>query len=465
MSGLSFGEFLLACGGSARGRPLEVGAPFRPCTDSRVLQAGEAFVCLRGPRFDGHDFIERAVAAGCSALVVDDAAKVPEGCAAPAIVVADAKAAYLRGAAAARRRAQARVVAVTGSNGKTTTKTFAAQLIGRARRVLATPQNENNELGVAKLCFALDGGAQIAVFEFGSRKPGDIAQLVEIAQPDIGVLTGVGEAHLEFFGSVEDLAREKFSIFDGGAKPACSVGDRWSRMLAAEAGVADRTLWTRLIGDPQAPGLVIEAGTPGEGRVPLSMGASHAFAAWRIAGEHHLRDALLAAAAALLAGLTFEETVEGFGELALPPGRFEEHRLPSGALIVYDAYNASPTSVAQSLRAFATLPAARRIAVLGSMAELGADAPGQHQRAGAAAAQCKMDLLYCGGVFARALAQGAVAAGMRASAVATFESNAQVAAELREILRSGDAVLLKGSRVQKMEEILGALVPPKAHAS
>lgn len=465
MSGLTFGEFLLACGGSARGRPLDANAALRPSTDTRSLRAGETFVCLRGPNFDGHDFIERAVAAGCGAVLVDDLTKVPAACPVPAIVVPDAKEAYLCGATAARRRVAARVIAITGSNGKTTTKTFAAQLIGRARRVLATPQNENNELGVAKLCYALDDSTEVAVVEFGSRKPGDIAQLVEIAKPDIGVLTNVGEAHLEFFPSVEALAREKFAIYGDGARPACSVADRWSRMLAAEAGVAERTIWARLVGDPQAPGLVIEAGTPADERVPLSMGASHAFARWSIAGEHHLRDALLAAAAALLAGLTFEEAVDGFGDLSLPPGRFEQHRLPSGAVIVFDAYNASPTSVAQSLQAFAALRAARHIAVLGSMAELGADAPAQHERTGAAAAQCKMDLLYCGGEYARALAEGAVAGGMRAAAVASYESNAQMIAELREILRSGDAVLLKGSRVQKMEEILGALVPPKAHAS
>jgi len=156
--------------------------------------------------------------------------------------------------------------------------------------------------------------------------------------------------------------------------------------------------------------------------------------------------------------MTFEEVAALLGQTELPAGRFEQHVLPSRAIVIYDAYNASPTSVASALSAFAQVPATRRIAVLGSMAELGADAPAQHEVTGAAAARSGIDALYCGGAFAERLATGALTAGMSSDRVALFADNAGVAKILRDQIGDGDAVLLKGSRVQRMEEILAALL-------
>ena len=435
---------------------------FRPSTDSRVLQAGDAFVCLRGPNHDGHAFAAAAVERGAIAIVADEQGAIPSGVDVPVLRVVDTKSAYMRGAAAARRRVRCTVVGVTGSVGKTTVKSMCAQLLERKRRTLATPQNENNEYGVSKLCYALDDAIDVAVVEMGARAPGEIAELVDIAMPDVGVLTGIGESHLEFFDDREALARTKFALFSKGAKPVLSAADEWSRALSAEAGTARSALWVRLCGDPAVDGLALEAGKPRAGRVPLTFGASHALAEWHLLGEHHLRDALLAAGAAILAGVTFEEAISKLGTLALPPGRFELHTLPSRAVVIYDAYNASPTSVAHALLAFAEVPASRRIAVLGSMAELGADAAAQHEATGAAAARAGIDQLYCGGVFGEALASGAKRAGMDARRVALFGDNAKIADELGRMLVEGDAVLLKGSRVQRMEEILAALMGRKA---
>ena len=432
--------------------------PFIPNTDSRTLRRGETFVALRGPNFDGHRFIKAALDAGTAALVVDDSSALPRDAGVPAVIVADAKRAYLQGAAAARRAKGALVVGITGSNGKTTTKTMAAQLIGRFRRVIATPANENNELGVAKLCYALDESVDVAIAEFGARHPGEIEQLVEMAAPDVAVLVNIGEAHLEFFRDVEELARTKFAIFSGGARAVCNASDSWTRRLADADGFAKRAVWARLCGEPETQGLTLEAGEPRLGRVAISLGASHAFARWHLIGEHHLKDALLAAGAALQCGLRFEEAIAAFGDLRLPPGRFELHDVPGGATVVYDAYNASPTSMQQSLRAFAELPGRRHIAVLGSMAELGAGAVRGHETTGAAAAREKMDALYCGGDHAQALARGALAAGMPPTSVHTYVTNVEIAQTLRDVLRPDDVVLLKGSRVQRMEEILNALL-------
>ncbi|MBV8172389.1 MAG: coenzyme F420-0:L-glutamate ligase, partial [Candidatus Eremiobacteraeota bacterium] len=205
-------------------------------------------------------------------------------------------------------------------------------------------------------------------------------------------------------------------------------------------------------------------GEPRGGAVALSLGASHAFAHWHLVGEHHLRDALLAAGAAIQCGLRFEEAIEGLGDLRLPPGRFELHTLPQGATAVYDAYNASPTSMKHALHTFASLPASRHIAVLGSMAELGSAARIGHESTGAEAARAGVDELYCGGDHAQTIAQGALAAGLAPTAVHTYVTNAEIAQTLNERLRNGDMVLLKGSRVQRMEEILNALLSARPSA-
>jgi UDP-N-acetylmuramoyl-tripeptide--D-alanyl-D-alanine ligase len=460
---LSFARFLEACQGRFVADATALPAMLRPSTDSRSLIAGETFVCLHGPTYDGHDFIVDALARGAAACVVDDTSKVPRGTNVPVIRVKDAKAAYLAGAKAARAAFRGQLIAVTGSNGKTTTKDFIAQIVGAYRRVLATPNNENNELGVAKLCYRLDDEVDVAICEFGARKPGDIEQLVDIASPAIGILTGVGEAHLEYFRGKEELARTKFAVFSGGARPVCSASDTWSRMLAAEARLDGSTLWVRLLGDPVMSGIMLEAGEVRDERIAITFGASHAFASWVLPGLHNLRNALLAAGAAILAGLSLEEALGAFGRLRLPAGRFESHTLTSGATLVYDAYNASPSSMLASLQTFAALPAARHIAVLGSMAELGDQAANMHRELGVAAGRLSLDELYCGGVFATELAAGARDAGMRA--VHTFESNDEMSDCLLREARLGDYILLKGSRVQKMEQILQRLAAPGMLAS
>lgn len=462
---LTFQRFLQVCDARFVADAQALPALFRPSTDTRTSTLGDVFVCLRGPHYDGHDFIPAAIAAGCSAVVVDDASKAPRQSTVPIVRVDDAKAAYLAAAAAARQDFSGRLIAITGSNGKTTTKEMTAQLLGGHKRVITTPNNENNELGVAKLCFRLDDGVDVAVAEFGARHPNEIAALVDIALPDIGVLTNVGEAHMEFFSEQEELARTKFAIFGRGAQAVCNAADAWSRSLAAESKIDRKALWVRLCGDPQASGLALEAGAPQDGKVAISFGASHSLASWRLPGDHNLRNALMACGAALLCGAPFEALCARLGDLRLPPGRFESHRTSAGATVVYDAYNASPTAVMHALRTFLTLPARRHIAVLGSMAELGPQSAAHHRSVGAAAAEGGIDLLYCSGDYADAIAAGAAQAGMPSDAVIAYGSNAEVTQLLRAQLQSGDCVLLKGSRVQHMEQILEGLTQRSAVAS
>ncbi len=460
---LSFARFLDVSRGKFVADATALPAAFHPSTDSRTIERGETFVCLHGPNFDGHDFIAQATARGAAALVVDDDTKVSRPSPVPVVRVPNTKEAYLAGAAAVRAAFSGQIIAITGSNGKTTTKEFASQIIGAHRRTISTPQNENNELGVAKLCYRLDDDIDVAICEFGARHPGEIAQLVALASPGIGVLTNVGEAHLEFFRDQAELARTKFAVFSAQARPVCSAGDVWSRMLAAEAGLDASTLWVRLIGDPVMSGIMLEAGDLQAQKVAVTFGASHAFATWSLPGLHNLRNALLAAGAAILAGCSFEAAIECFAHLHLPPGRFETHSLPSGATLVYDAYNASPSSMVEAMRTFAAVPAERHIAVLGSMAELGGQAAAMHRAVGAAAAGFFVDELYCGGPYAQEIAAGALAGGLRG--VHTFATNEEISEQLRALLHAGDAVLLKGSRVEKMEQILQRLTSPGMLAS
>lgn len=426
-------------------------------TDTRTLRPGDAYVALRGERFDGHDFIAPALAAGAVALVVDREAAVPVGV--PALVVADTAKAYLAFGAVARRRSSARFVAITGSAGKTTTKAFLAHLLECAApgRTLATPSNENNEIGVAKLLLGLGGGERYVTVEFGARHYGEIAPLALAARPETAVLTNIGEAHLEVFGSRERLAETKWGIFASGARRVTGAGDSTSRDLAARDRVA--ATWFGIDDDPPAPpgeASVVLAGRT-ELRVAAPAAAPRAFPVRvGVPGEHNLRNVAAAAAAAIDLGLEPELVAANLATLELPAGRYE--RTSAGAFdVVYDAYNANPSGVRATLASFATERGERRIAVLGSMAELGADAAAMHRAAGADAAAARLDALLVGGEFADDLARGAREAGMPAERIVAFADNAAAAAWLRANGRPGDVVLLKGSRKYRLEEILTEL--------
>ncbi len=195
-------------------------------TDSRTLERGQTFLALHGERFDGHDHLDEALAKGASALVVDDAQRIPHGV--PALVVADTRRAYMHLAAASREQFSGKVVAITGSTGKTTTKHFLGSLLSAhygADRVLVTQANENNEIGVSKLMLRAGERHRVAVVELGARHSGEIEELAAIARPHIGVLTNIGEAHLEIFGSRERLAATKWGIFAFGAQAVLNSAD------------------------------------------------------------------------------------------------------------------------------------------------------------------------------------------------------------------------------------------------
>jgi UDP-N-acetylmuramoyl-tripeptide--D-alanyl-D-alanine ligase len=434
--------------------PLEL----RVCTDTRALVPGDAFLALRGARFNGHDFTEEAVRRGASLLIVDEPQARVDGVA--TMLVARTLPAYMTLAGLARERFGGRVLAVTGSAGKTTTKAFVAELLKPrfGTRVIATPSNENNEIGVSKLLLEISNERHdVAVIEMGARRPGDIATLVEFANPDVGILTNIGDAHLEIMGSRECLAETKWALFSRGARAVLNADDAVSVARASELSFAPH--WfaartearaversgrtTELIGSSR----LIDAGGGSVKEIAVSVG---------VPGAHNRSNLAAAAAGAIELGVEPESMVETIATLRLPEGRFQSIEMPGGWRIIFDAYNASAGGTIAALDAFAAEKRERAIAVLGSMAELGDESTTLHELVGAHAARC-VDVLLVSGKYAEALASGAVRAGFSSTRLVPVESNAQAASWLAANARPGDAVLLKGSRKYRLEEIIERL--------
>jgi len=360
----------------------------------------------------------------------------------------------------ARARIRGTVVGITGSTGKTTTKQFLLALLrGAGVPVSATPENENNEVGVARfLCGLAEGDERVAIVEMGARKHRDLDVLVAAARPDVGVLTNIGEAHLEIMGSRERIAETKWALPAGSRRAVLNLADEASRAKAASLAAAP--IWYG-IDDERPPhgqrGVVIERDAV---RTVAEDGAT---AVHRIAihfpGDHNRRNLGGAFAAALLCiervagGATVEQLAEAVGTLVLPHGRYEVIELVNGVRLVFDAYNASLSGTLATLATFGREEAERRIAVLGSMAELGSDAPAMHEKIGEIAAK-RTNVVLAGGSFAADTARGVELGG---GTVVRYGSNDAAIAWLRANVRAGDAILLKGSRVYRMEQIAAAL--------
>ncbi len=421
-------------------------------TDTRSIARGAAFLALRGQWFDGHRYVDEAFARGAACAIVDDPSAVPNG--RTALVVRDTQQAYLDLGGLARSFVRGPVVAVTGSTGKTTTKQFLLALLRGARvPAVATPENENNEVGVAKfLCGLERGDERVAIVEMGARKYRDLDVLVAAARPDVGLLTNVGEAHLEIMGSRERIAETKWAVPSGARRAVLNLSDAASRARAPSL--------------PQAPvwyGIDDERPPPGQRAVVIerdaawAIGQDGATETHRVAigfpGDHNRRNLAAAFGAALLCGATFGALAEAVTSVALPHGRYEVVELPGDVRLIFDAYNASLSGTLATLAAFGREEAERRIAVLGSMAELGDDAPAMHRKIGEVAAS-RANVVLAGGTFATDTARGVEAKG---GSVVCYASNGEAVQWLRANLRRGDAVLLKGSRMYKMEQIAQAL--------
>jgi UDP-N-acetylmuramoyl-tripeptide--D-alanyl-D-alanine ligase len=430
--------------------------------DTRTLGAGELFVAIGGPRHDGHDHLATAVARGAAGAMIARGRRLPAGLPEGLPVVAVDDTTRALGALASGHRADftGPLVAITGSNGKTTTKEMCAAILAHAGPCLRTAGNLNNEYGLPLTLLRRSPQDRFAVVEIGMNHRGEIAPLAAIARPCVALVTNVGTAHIEHLGSRDEIAREKgdlLAALDADGSGVIPADDDYADALALRVR-------GRILRFGRGPGADVRADGPvGEAtgfRFELASPAGRATVRVAGLGETVVSNALAAAAAALAAGAALADVVAGLAGYHPVAGRLERRALPCGAVLIDDSYNANPQSMEVALRMLASCPAeGRRIAVLGDMGELGPASDKAHREAGRLAARLGIDRLFALGAQAERVASGALEAGMSASCAHVGASHEDVASRLREELAAGDWVLVKGSRSMRMErvaELLGA---------
>jgi UDP-N-acetylmuramoyl-tripeptide--D-alanyl-D-alanine ligase len=420
-------------------------------TDTRTLSSGELFVALRGPNFDGNAFAAAAQAAGAAAAVVDEQQAVSM----PQIVVADALAALQRAARHWREQFSMPLIGVAGSNGKTTAKEMAAQILEQAGPCLATRGNLNNHIGVPLTLLRLEAVHAYAVVEMGANRAGEVAALVAMARPTIGMITNAGAEHLEGFGSLEGVARAEGEMVAGLATDAVAVinaDDAFAGLWRGLTRARVVTFGVRQPADFTASALQIERGAEGfVTRFTLACPLGKTNIELHLAGEHNVANALAAAASAAAAGASLEHIAAGLASMRAVRGRLQLKTARNGAWVIDDSYNANPSSVRAGIEVLAQLEG-RRWLVLGDMGELGEFAPAAHVEAGVQARSLGVERLYTFGPLA-ALAAASFGEGAR-----SFPDVDALARALDEEADREVRILIKGSRSNRLERVVEALV-------
>ncbi|HZR79030.1 MAG TPA: UDP-N-acetylmuramoyl-tripeptide--D-alanyl-D-alanine ligase [Chthoniobacterales bacterium] len=423
----------------------------RISTDSRTIKKRELFVALRGENFDGHKFIDDVAKAGATGAIVDTRW---EGNAPKSFAIIRAKdtlLAYQNLAANYRKSLPIKVLAITGSNGKTSTKDFSASVLGRKFRVTKTQGNFNNHVGLPRTILEANSDHQMAVWELGMNHPGEIAALANIAAPDAAIITNVGVAHIEFMGSREAIAKEKGALAE-------AVGSSGTVILNADdffsEQIANRTR-AHLVFAGTKEGTIravdIEQSADGS-EFTIMEGAHRCRAQLPVPGIHMVQNALLAVAAGRVFGLSLEEAAGGLAGTPLTKARLQIKNV-RGVQFLDDSYNANPDSMKAALQTLVELSSdGKRIAVLGEMRELGKETERGHEEVGEAAAAFEIDHLIGIGEMGKLIAQAAKKAGLQKSEAVA--STSQAAERLIEIAQPGDLVLIKGSRLARTEEVI-----------
>ncbi len=421
-------------------------------TDNRRVEAGDLFVALRGERFDGHEFVAAARDGGARGAVVQNWIDVGSDDFAQ-LVVADTRVALGQIAAANRAASAARVLAVTGSNGKTSCRAMIAAILAMRGPVLATDGNFNNEIGLPLTLLRIAPEHRYAVLELGASRAGDIAYLCQFARPDIVLLTNASGAHLEGFGDIETVVRTKGEILDDLPEDGAAIinfdspwYETWSQRAAGARQVSFSLENTRA--DYHASDLGDPATMPQRFRLQCPDGAIDIALPWP--GRHMVANALASAAAAMAAGATLDDVSRGLASLPQVAGRLTVHDV-AGKRIIDDSYNANPASVRAAIDLLAQA-SGRRVLVLGAMAELGADSRRLHIEVAQYASDKGIEALLVVGPQAAAQAE---AFGGHARA---FSSNAAIIDALNAELAHGDVVLIKGSRSAAMEQVVAGVL-------
>src|SRR6266403_1154801 len=423
----------------------------RISTDSRTIKKGELFVALRGENFDGHKFVGATAKGGAAGAIVDLKWKGKVSDKFAIIRAQDTLLAYQNLAANYRKSLPLKVLAITGSNGKTSTKDFAASVLGRRFRVTKTQGNFNNHVGLPRTILEANSEHEVGVWEIGMNHPGEVAPLAKIAAPDAAIITNVGVAHIEFMGSREAIAAEKGALAE-------AIEAQGTVILNADdpfsEGIAARTR-AKVVFAGTTGGAVraIEIRQSAEGsEFTIVEGAHRCRAQLPVAGTHMVQNALLAVAAGRALGLSIEECAAGLAAAPLTKARLQIKEI-GGVQFLDDSYNANPDSMKAALRTLVELDAeGKRIAVLGEMRELGAESERGHREIGETAATLGVDQLITIGDAAELIAEGARTAGL--DKVSSARSTSEAAKLLSEMAEPGDLVLIKGSRAARTEEVI-----------
>ena len=441
--------------------------------DTRTLKAGDLYVGIRGERFDGAAFADAAIEAGAAGVVVPrgwttgvaqpfraaDAGLKPRATSAVVIEVDDTTAALQALAHGIRREAGTKVVAITGSAGKTTTKEVTSEFLEARYRVVRNRGNFNNHIGLPLSLIELRQRPEMAVVELGMNHAGEISTLVRVAEPDVRVWTNVGEAHLGFFASLDAIADAKAEILEGASGSTLLVANADDPRITARIGAFRGRIVTFGIdrdADVRAS-RVVDRGIEGtSARVDARSGSVEI--ATPLIGRANLANILAATAVAEEFGIPLADVASRAAQLRPASHRGEIVRLASGVTIVDDSYNANPTATKKALDVLTAGQASRRIAVIGEMLELGERSVELHEGVGRAAASARVDVLIAvGGPPARALADAAIAAGMPAASVHYFATSEQAAETAVALLKTGDLVLVKGSRGVHTDRVVDRL--------
>ena len=456
-------EIITATGGKLEGRP-RASRFDEIVTDSSKVRTGSVFVALKGERFDGHRFVKDAINRGAGCLVVHQPLRAADLRTVAAVKVPDTLRALGDLAHFRREQYRPKVLAITGSNGKTTTKEMLAAILQRASlnrhsltgRVLKTEGNFNNLVGLPLTLLRLRKQHRVVVVEMGTNRPGEISRLAEIAAPDLAIITSVAPAHLEGLNSLVGVAKEKGALFSSmrpGGMIVVNLDDPWVQRLGQKFGGRKVTYGEG--GQIRAEsGSLLDSGAM---RFTLRAGDQRAQVRLNLVGQHNIANALGAAAMAYSLGISLSAIRRGLESVKPYSMRMQLEKW-RGIGIINDAYNANPASMIAALKTLAEINSrGERIAVLGDMFELGKQSQREHLRLGSYLARARLDRAYLLGERAPDVRRGALRSGMKSDQVIVGESHSDIGKRLRAHLNKGDWLLIKGSRGMKMETVLSEL--------